>query len=285
MGKIFTIMWISHIFFCTVQTDNVLVHQVWSSCPGFIYGASGMSWESNVGKVPILPHKKNNILVPFLGIPCSTGWFVISLRLCDVYIYVSKLTIIASHNGLSPGRRQTIIWTNAGILLIGPLVTKFSENLGGIQTFSFKKMHLKMSYAKRRPFCLGLDVLNKDIPSAAEAMSCLSHTYGNFEQFQSNLYEVRCHSKMNTITFVFGVYKGAHRFLRNTLRDWSSIQRIGVVWGIIKTFKHNHQIKGWRAVSLALVGGIHRWQVVSPHKGPVTRKMFAFDDAIIITGK
>ena len=31
---------------------------------------------------------------------------------------VRKLTIIASDNGLSPGRRQAIIWANAGILLI-----------------------------------------------------------------------------------------------------------------------------------------------------------------------
>ena len=29
-----------------------------------------------------------------------------------------KLTIIGSDNGLSPGRRQAIIWTNAGISLI-----------------------------------------------------------------------------------------------------------------------------------------------------------------------
>ena len=40
---------------------------------------------------------------------------------------VSKLTIIGSDNGLSPGRRQAIIWTNAGIVLIGPLETNFSE--------------------------------------------------------------------------------------------------------------------------------------------------------------
>ena len=44
-------------------------------------------------------------------------------------IYVSNLTIIGSDNGLSPGRRQAIIWTNAGILLIGPLGTNFSEIL------------------------------------------------------------------------------------------------------------------------------------------------------------
>ena len=43
------------------------------------------------------------------------------------HICVSKLTIIGSDNGLSPGRRQAIIWTNAGILLIWPLGTNFSE--------------------------------------------------------------------------------------------------------------------------------------------------------------
>ena len=75
------------------------------------------------------------------------------------HICVSKLTIICSYNGLSPGRRQAIIWTNAGILLIGPLGTNFSEILIEIQTFSFKKMHLKMSSGKWRPSCLRLNVL------------------------------------------------------------------------------------------------------------------------------
>ena len=75
------------------------------------------------------------------------------------HICVGKLTIIGSDNGLSPGRRQTIIWTNAGILLIGPLGTNFSEILIAIQTFTFKKMHLKMSSAKWRLFCLGLNEL------------------------------------------------------------------------------------------------------------------------------
>ena len=35
------------------------------------------------------------------------------------------------------GRRQAIIWTNAGILLIGPLGTNFSEILIEIHIFSF----------------------------------------------------------------------------------------------------------------------------------------------------
>ena len=75
------------------------------------------------------------------------------------HICVGKLTIIGSDNGLSPERRQAIIWTNTGILLIGPLGTNFNEISIGIQTFSFKKMHLKMSSAKWRPFCLGLNEL------------------------------------------------------------------------------------------------------------------------------
>ena len=74
-------------------------------------------------------------------------------------ICVSELTIIDSDNGLSPGRRHAIIWSNAGILLIGPLGTNFSDILIKIHTFSFKKMCLKVSSAKWRPFCLSLSVL------------------------------------------------------------------------------------------------------------------------------
>ena len=74
------------------------------------------------------------------------------------HICVGKLTIIGSDNGLSPERRQAIIWTNAGILLIGPLGTNFSEILIEIQTFSLKKIRLKMSSAKCCSFRLGLNV-------------------------------------------------------------------------------------------------------------------------------
>ena len=68
-----------------------------------------------------------------------------SLGPSDTYICVGRLTITGSDNGLSPGQRQAIIWTNAGILLIGPLGTHFSENSIEILTFSFTKMRLKVS--------------------------------------------------------------------------------------------------------------------------------------------
>ena len=75
-------------------------------------------------------------------------------------ICVSKFTIIGSDNGLAPTRRQAIIWSNGGILLVRLLGTNLSEILIQIYTFSFKKMHLKMSSGKWRPFCFGLNVLN-----------------------------------------------------------------------------------------------------------------------------
>ena len=49
-----------------------------------------------------------------------------SLRPSDAYIYVSKLTIIGSDNGLLPGWCQAIILTNDGILLIWTVDKKIS---------------------------------------------------------------------------------------------------------------------------------------------------------------
>ena len=72
------------------------------------------------------------------------------------HICVDNIIIIGSYKGLSPYRRQAIIWTNAEILLIEPLGTNFSEILIEIRTFLFTKIHLKMLSAKWRPFCLSL---------------------------------------------------------------------------------------------------------------------------------
>ena len=88
------------------------------------------------------------------------------------HICVSDLTSIGSDNGLSPGRRQAIIRTNAGILLIRPLWTNFSEFLVAILIFSLKKMRLKVSSVKRRPFCLGLNELRTLFGTLHEWLSC-----------------------------------------------------------------------------------------------------------------
>ena len=66
------------------------------------------------------------------------------------HIYASvNYTITGSDNGLPPVQGcQAIIWTNAGILLIGPLGKNFSDIITKIHTFSLKNLYLKVSSAK-----------------------------------------------------------------------------------------------------------------------------------------
>ena len=55
-----------------------------------------------------------------------------------MHVSICKLTTIGLDNGLSPVQYQAIIWTNAGILLSGPLGRNFSEILIKIPIFSLK---------------------------------------------------------------------------------------------------------------------------------------------------
>ena len=122
--------------------------------------------------VTILCWAGNKLLPELMMIQYWSGWAELTHWGQVTHICVSNL-IIGSDNGLPPGRRQAIIWTNAGILLIGPLGTNFSEISIGIQTFSFKKLHLKTSSAKWRLFCLGLNELTH--------LTC-NHTYEIWNQ-------------------------------------------------------------------------------------------------------
>ena len=108
--------------------------------------------------------KWTNFSMPSHKLFCRRYYKFIEFRLTHwgwvTHICVGKLIIIGSDNGLSP----IIIWTNAGLLSIGPLRTYFSENLIKMQQFSLKKMHRKMLSAKWRPSCLGLHVLKRNRP-------------------------------------------------------------------------------------------------------------------------
>ena len=75
-----------------------------------------------------------------------------------MHICASDLTTIGWDNGLSPGRRQSIISNSAGILLIGTLGINLNEILLEINIFSLK-IRLKMSCVKLRIFRLRLNVL------------------------------------------------------------------------------------------------------------------------------
>ena len=117
------------------------------------------------------------------------------------HICVGKLTIIGSDNGLSPGRRQAIIRTNAGMLLIRPLGTNFNEMLIEILTFSFMKMRLKVSSAKWRPFCLGLNVLTSLEIVLGNGMKT-SILFGVIIFLVTRSHKLPQHSSRNTCKFI-----------------------------------------------------------------------------------
>ena len=102
--------------------------------------------------------------------PPSWSWYRWANIKAGWRIYASlTYIIIGSHNGLLPVRHQAIIWSNALLLSTGPIWTKFSGIVFESQIFSFKKIYLKMSFVKCRPFCLGLNVLKRG------ARTCLSN--------------------------------------------------------------------------------------------------------------
>ena len=107
-----------------------------------------------------LIHSVGDLLVLNLTYSISEIWITIQDFLLTHWVWathlcIGNLTIISSDNGLLPGWHLAIIWTNAGILVIGPLGTNYSEILIKIQIFSFMEMHLKWSSGKWWPFCLG----------------------------------------------------------------------------------------------------------------------------------
>ena len=178
----------------------------------------------------------------FLGLSSPDGKFRIDHFKTHwgrvTHICVSKLTIICSNNGLSPGRRQAIIWTNAGILLLRPLGTNFNVILLEIHTFSFKKMQLKMSSGKWRTFCLGLNELTwikavMNVDGGGVSSPCHHHQW----QYQFR-YRAHCqmHFWMKAFINIFVFINIECLHYQPNPDFWT-----GVSWGVHLTIAH---IKG-----------------------------------------
>ena len=83
------------------------------------------------------------------------------------------------------------------------------------------------------------------------------------------------------ILCVLSCYNGLHYHCYDVIMGAmaSQITSLTIVCSIVYwgTDERKHQ----SSAPLAFVWGIHRWPVNSPHKGPVMRKMFPFDDVIM----
>ena len=104
------------------------------------------------------------------------------------HICVSKLTIIVSDNGLSPDRSQAIIWTNAGILLIGPLGTNFSEILNRnsnifIQENAFENVVCETAAILSWPQCVNSSILKFQSRTQFIDLSTMHHGTANRTAF------------------------------------------------------------------------------------------------------
>ena len=112
------------------------------------------------------------ILIKFYFLQIWLTYWPLTHQGWMTHICVSNLTIMGSDNGLAMTSWQAIIRTNVG-MLVGPLGTNFCEISIKTPAFSFKKMHLKTSSAKWRPFCLGLNVLMVPyVSTLVQVMAC-----------------------------------------------------------------------------------------------------------------
>ena len=91
-----------------------------------------------------------------------------SFRLSDAYICISIQTIIGSDNGLLTGRQQAIIWTTAGILLMGFLGTNVNRILTQntyilIKGNPFENIIWKMVVILSQPQCVNPSEISWDV--------------------------------------------------------------------------------------------------------------------------
>ena len=166
-------------------------------------------------------------------------------------------------------------------------------------------MHLKVSSGKWRPSCLGLNVLIK----------CCSEDVNTHHYLWSLMCTVLCytgrvHAKLHiyliiSATCFIHIYSHAVPFHytwnvhRNELWNHDKppmnvLHYSDVIMGTLASqitsltivysadYSDSDQRKHQSSASLAFVWGIHRGPVNSPHKWPVTPKMFPFDDVIML---
>ena len=127
-----------------------------------------------------------------------------------------------------------------------------------IRYFMLKSLKLSHNVLLRKPHALSTSVLTSTIISTHECI----------------LITIR-------LLKVFALFRKTKPSLqwRHNGRDGVSNHQPQIVYSSV--YSGTDQRKHQSFASLAFVRGIHRWPVNSPHKRPVTRKMFPFDDGIM----
>ena len=189
---------------------------------------------------------------------------------------------IGSGNGLELNRRQDITWTNADLVHWGiyaalgvdelTIFQHLVQMMALCQTLSEPKMVTLLM-----PICISgpqwVNMNNKLLllmsaeHKASNKIALRVKTYGLSEEV--------FHMLFRRSALVYHHYGDV---LMSTMS--SQITSLTIVYSTV--YSDADQRKHQSSASLAFVWGIHRGPVNSPHKWPVTRKMFPFDDVIMI---
>ena len=146
---------LTQVMACCLTTPSHYLNQIWLIISRILWPSSQ---GNGIAHTPVkntivhlkITHSKSNPYLPGANeLTPLAHWGRVT------HICVGKQTIIGSDNGLSPGRRQAIIWTNAGILLIGPSGTNFNQNSNiFIRKNAFESVVCEMASILSRPQCV-----------------------------------------------------------------------------------------------------------------------------------
>ena len=218
------------------------------------------------------------------------------------HICVNKLTVIGSDNGLSPGRRQAIIWTNAGILLIGPFQENAFESVVWKTAAILSRPQWVNSFRPSGPVNCAVtgsdNVLSPDLrqviiwANAGLVLIVNKNKIGNILCKMTVILSRPCDV---AVVIRMVCCKNLYQLISCKLRS-RSIRW----WDLTLQWRHNgchgisnhQQLDGLFNYLLKLifkkktrygahVRGIHRSPVDSPHKWPVTLKVLPLRDVIM----
>ena len=121
--------------------------------------------------------------------------------------------------------------------------------------------------------------------------SFLQFRFFGSEQIQK-MFKASSDDKVSQSTIISSSYYWKQELFRAQLSNcslqWCHKKRDGVSNHqphdclLNRLFKAQNQRKPQTSATRAFVRGINQWPVNSPHKGPITRKMFPFDDVIML---
>ena len=156
----------------------------------------------------------------------------IPLRPRDVSAPV-EYTIISLDNGLSPVRRQAMIWTNVGLMSI--------------------KICLNITSAKLQPSCLGLNTVNSSLPSAAYIIVNICYIYGllSIGPWWTNSIETL--NKIQTFLLKKMHMKKSSAKWRPSCPGWDELTS---VWGMAS---HVLSINTAKPLASLLAASVHLW--------------------------